>query len=407
MNRYIGFLLAFVVGCARPSDTAVVENEKSRESLPAITSLADAASERLTSLAIGDPAPPLQLGGFVKGEPFATFEPGKIYVVEFSATWCGPCRAAIPHLTELQKQYPDVTFLSVYVREEDRDAPRKFVDEMGERIGYRVAVDDVPDGADDGKGVMWRTWMEAAEVNGIPVLFVVDGTGRIIAITDPRIFEKPLAEIVAGTWNIDAAKIRSRDQVLRNRGQNAFDKRLEAILEPSPSPKMLKQLSDFKVEYSSEKSNDEAFVILWGAFRRFAKPDGNDDLVLTAAKELCDYAATEYPQAAADTLNGLAWEIVDPQRPQVASQRLLLFALDAARRADDISELSNKEMADTLARTLFLLGNSKLAFQAQQRAVRLALVEKDSDQHLIAELRVRLKEYAAGAGQEILDEPQP
>ena len=230
MSRCIGFLLAFVVGCARPSDTAVVENEKSRESLLTANSLADAASERLTSLAIGDPAPPLQLGGFVKGEPFATFEPGKIYVVEFSATWCGPCRAAIPHLTELQKQYPDVTFLSVYVREEDRDAPHKFVDEMGERIGYRVAVDDVPDGADDGKGVMWRTWMEAAEVNGIPVLFVVDGTGRIIAITDPRSFEKPLAEIVAGTWDIDAAKVRSRDQVLRNRGQNAFDKRLEAIL---------------------------------------------------------------------------------------------------------------------------------------------------------------------------------
>ena len=229
MSKRLAVLLLFALGCSPSSDAPIRgrhEQQESSGSSSTASSHVNGTFDRLTQLAIGDPAPPLQLGGFVKGEPFATFEPGKIYVVEFSATWCGPCRAAIPHLTELQKQYPDVTFLSVYVREEDRDAPRKFVDEMGERIGYRVAVDDVPDGADDGKGVMWRTWMEAAEVNGIPVLFVIDGTGRIIAITDPRSFEKPLAEIVAGTWDIDAAKIRSRDQLLRIRSRKAFYKRL-------------------------------------------------------------------------------------------------------------------------------------------------------------------------------------
>ena len=68
---------------------------------------------------------------------------------------------------------------------------------------------------------------------------------------------------------------------------------------------------------------------------------------------------------------------------------------------------SNTQIADTLARTLYLLGNSKLAFQAPQRAVRLALADKDSDQHLIAELRVQLREYAAGVGEEVLDDLQP
>ncbi len=401
MHRTILIACLLCVGCGRPSDVRVVDSKR------ATPSTTETEPGRLTDLAIGDPSPPLRFGGFVTGEPFATFEPGRIYVVEFSATWCGPCRAAIPHLTELQKKYPDVTFLSVYVREEDRDAPRKFVDEMGERIGYRVAVDDVPDGADDGKGVMWRTWMEAAEVYGIPELFVIDGTGRIIAITDPRVFEKPLAEIVAGTWDINAAKSQYRERVIENRRQREFDKRLDAILELPPSSDMLKQLSDFKAEYSSDKFKDEAFVIRWGAFRRFAKPDGNDDLVLAAAQDVLDSQATEYPDAAADTRNGIAWEIVDPQRSQIASQRLLLFALDAARNADELSERSNSQIADTLARTLFLLGNSKLAFQAQQRALRLALAEPDPNLHLIAELRDRLRKYAAEAGEEVLDDLQP
>lgn len=91
------------------------------------------------------------------GEPFSSFELGKIYVVEFSATWCGPCRAVIPHLTELQNKYPDVTLFSVYVREEDRAAPAKFVEAMGDRIGYRVAVDDVPSGEAPETGVMYCT----------------------------------------------------------------------------------------------------------------------------------------------------------------------------------------------------------------------------------------------------------
>src|SRR5437588_12539911 len=71
--------------------------------------LAAPAARADGTLSVGDPAPKLQVKEFVKGDPVKELEKGKVYVVEFWATWCGPCRATIPHLTELAKEHKDVT----------------------------------------------------------------------------------------------------------------------------------------------------------------------------------------------------------------------------------------------------------------------------------------------------------
>ena len=76
-----------------------------------------ANSVRAQTLGIGSPAPKIEVKEFVKGEPVKSFEQGKIYVVEFWATWCPPCRTSIPHLTEMQKKYKDVVFIGVSVFE--------------------------------------------------------------------------------------------------------------------------------------------------------------------------------------------------------------------------------------------------------------------------------------------------
>src|SRR5262249_18297967 len=90
--------------------------ESQEIAVPAGTETAEARGQ---SLGVGDPAPKLNVKSFVKGEPIATLELDKLYVVEFWATWCGPCRVSIPHLTELQKKYPDVAFIGVSVWEQD------------------------------------------------------------------------------------------------------------------------------------------------------------------------------------------------------------------------------------------------------------------------------------------------
>ena len=79
------------------------------------------AQRRGDILNLGDPAPPLTVSSWVKGDKVEKFEPGKMYVVEFWATWCGPCLESIPHLTELAHKYKDkgVRFIGVDIWEQD------------------------------------------------------------------------------------------------------------------------------------------------------------------------------------------------------------------------------------------------------------------------------------------------
>ena len=74
------------------------------------------AQEDEITLQIGDDAPGLQYSKWVKGTPVTSFEKDRMYVLEFWATWCGPCKAAMPHLSELAKKYEDkATFMGVNI----------------------------------------------------------------------------------------------------------------------------------------------------------------------------------------------------------------------------------------------------------------------------------------------------
>src|SRR6476661_7319275 len=83
----------------------------------ALTAISLAQTTEQTALVVGDPAPKITVSKWVKGTPVANFEKGKLYVVEFWATWCGPCKVSIPHLTELAKQYKNVKFIGVSIWE--------------------------------------------------------------------------------------------------------------------------------------------------------------------------------------------------------------------------------------------------------------------------------------------------
>jgi thiol-disulfide isomerase/thioredoxin/tetratricopeptide (TPR) repeat protein len=153
------------------------------------------------TLFIGDPAPPLTVAQWVRGEPVGQLDKGTIYVVEFWATWCGPCVRAVPHLSRLQERYKDQGVVVVGIGSSEPDGAAKvppFVARFGNRMNYRVAVDDY---AGTGEGRTYDAWMNASGRGGIPCAFVVGRDGRIAWAGHPMGMDDALAKILAGTYD--------------------------------------------------------------------------------------------------------------------------------------------------------------------------------------------------------------
>lgn len=178
------------------------------------TALASNAQQSSTpSLILGNPAPPLRVQQWIKGEPIKEFKEGHVYVLEFWATWCGPCIAAVPHLSKLARQYKGkATFIGVDALEWTIKSPKSipqvkaFVDSLGHRMDYSVAI--------EARNVTVADWMDAADVQGIPSTFVIDGKGRLAWIGHPLELDEVLAQIVDDKWDVKDALLK-RDEFKR------------------------------------------------------------------------------------------------------------------------------------------------------------------------------------------------
>src|SRR4051812_48189635 len=124
----------------------------SRLTLVLASVLGLAIGSRAATLKVGDKAPPLQVSKWMQGDPVKDFEKDKAYLVEFWATWCGPCRQSIPHLNEIHNKYKDkgLVVIGQDCWENDESAVAPFIKEMGKKMTYRVALDDKK-GSEKGK----------------------------------------------------------------------------------------------------------------------------------------------------------------------------------------------------------------------------------------------------------------
>lgn len=155
------------------------------------------------TLNIGDPAPPLQVEGWLRNEPAVPLEKGRVHVVEFWATWCQPCLAGIPHLNKIAERYADrgLQLYGINIMERggvSLDSLKRFMETpIGKSMDYIAA-------ADGASRFMQANWFTAMGERGIPFAVVVDQSGRIAWKGHPNGLDRVLPDILDGKWDLTA-----------------------------------------------------------------------------------------------------------------------------------------------------------------------------------------------------------
>jgi thiol-disulfide isomerase/thioredoxin len=340
-------VVSILIGCSKKEPAQPESSSPFSQAVPAVPmkpvekapapAAAPAAVESKAQL--GQPAVKLDGLTWIKGEP-VTFQTGKVYVVEFWATWCGPCKATIPHLTEVQKKFKDqgVTVVGVSNEAKNLEKVKTFVTEQGDKMDYTVAVDTT--------GTVETGYMKAYEQRGIPTAFIVDGAGKVVWYGHPLAdMDEVLTQVAAGTFDVAA-------------------------------------YAKAKAEREAQQRQAQALIMEYITGLRDGKPV---EQTRPVAEKLIEMAP-------ADILNQIAWFMLTELDE---ANRDYPTALKLAEKANNLTEGKEPSLLDTYALALFKNGKVAEAIAAQTKAVELAADNKQMQE----ELKTRLDEFKAALSQ--------
>jgi thiol-disulfide isomerase/thioredoxin len=113
---------------------------------------------------------------------------GKVVLLNFWATWCGPCKAEIPGFVELQEKYKDKLVIVGFSVDDTADKAKAFADEY--KINYPILLGEGREDVQDAYGPIW----------GIPASFLISKDGKVcrkhMGIAPKSVFEKEIAALL-------------------------------------------------------------------------------------------------------------------------------------------------------------------------------------------------------------------
>ena len=350
------------------------------------TSMIQAQTPQTSTLKVGSDAPAMDVKYWVKGKPINTLGKGTVNVVEFWATWCGPCKKSIPHLTALAHKYKGkATFsgISVFENAQAKDESyiagvKSFVDSMGDKMDYNV-------GADGLKAPMANNWMIAAGQEGIPTAFVVDQQGKVAWIGHPMSgLDDVVQQVIDGKFDLQA-------EIARDVARKAEDAK-----KAEENAQFIKDAAPFQNAMKS-RHIDEAIKEIDKLIVKY--PAFTMNLALTKFSLLLTHSEPEayrYGKDLAkgplkdngDALNTIAWTIVDDKstlkKPDYAAAVIIAKQAVIAHGNNDPLSL------DTYAYALYKSGATAEAILVEEKAVKLAQASPDKFADSLNEIIGRL-----------------